>query len=769
MESTVSGALAVAFEHHRRGRLAEADAAYRRVLESTPDEPEALHRLGIIAHQLGRNELALQLIDRATAINPLHPTYHHDAGIVLHALGRLDDACNRYRKALLLEPNYPRAHNGLGIALKDQGRLDESAASFRAAVSLRPDYIEAWNNLGNVVRALGNPAEALRIFRRLLELRSSSPHLWMNVGGALLELGAAADAARACQRALALEPNLANARATLGNALLALGRPDEAAESFAIALRLEETPDAIAGFVRSLAAADLRGAGSDVRSMAIRALSTPWSRPSNLAAPAIRLFASDAAVRACIDRSWDAWPTRLRRQELFGESEPTVFDDPLLRILLTSAPVCDLQVERFLTMARSALLESVDAEGGPAGASALAFSCALARQSFINDYVFSCTDAELAGARELRGRLVASFHRGDLPSAMAIAIVAAYFPLHGVPLAEALLTRAWPEPVDALLTQQLREPLEERRWHERIPRITAVDDEVSLRVRQQYEEHPYPKWVKLPRADPGVAGGLAAATGLPRGPEAGDAAPALDILVAGCGTGQESIEVAQRFPDARVLAIDLSLASLAYAARKAQELQITNVEHAQADILRLEAIGRRFDEIYSVGVLHHLADPVRGLRTLASLLAPSGRMLVGLYSEKSRQDVVAARTFIAEHGYTTTDADIRRCRQDLMSVDRGARFSRLASRADFYVTSECRDLLFHVQEHRFTLPELRSMLAALDLRFDGFVLSPQLAARYQARRGSAAALDDVAGWEAFEEDFPDAFAGMYIFRVRKDA
>jgi SAM-dependent methyltransferase len=185
-------------------------------------------------------------------------------------------------------------------------------------------------------------------------------------------------------------------------------------------------------------------------------------------------------------------------------------------------------------------------------------------------------------------------------------------------------------------------------------------------------------------------------------------------------------------------------------------------------LLRLEALGRRFDQIYSVGVLHHLAEPMRGLRTLASLLASGGRMLVGLYSEKSRQDVVAARKFIAERGHVPTDADIRRCRQDLMCVDRGQRFSRLALRTDFYVTSECRDLLFHVQEHRFTLPELRSMLAALHLRFDGFVMSPQVAARYRARNGPPAGLDDVANWEAFETDFPDAFAGMYIFWVRKD-
>ena len=769
MKSPVADALADAFEHHKRGRLSEAEAGYRQVLQTTPDEPDALHRLGIIAHQLGRNELALQLIDRATAVNPAHPIYHHDAGIVLHALGRIDDAIARYRKALMLEPHYPKAHNGVGIALKDQGRLDEAAASFRAAVSLRPDYIEALNNLGNALRDLENPAEATRIYRKALELSSGSAYLWYNVGSALRDLGAFGDAAEACRRALALEPDFADARSTLGDALFGLGKPDEAVANYACALRVRETPESIAGFVRSFVAAELRCVDGDVRAIAIRALSTPWLRPAHLAMACIRVVAHGAEIRACIDRSWSAWPSRLTSQQLFCDiGRDAVFDDLLLRTLLESAPVCDLQMERFLTMVRHALLDDATREIGPPSAPRLAFTCGLARQCFINDYVYSYTAAEIDQARALRDRLAASLCRGDVPSAMTIAVVCAYFPLLSIAGAESLMLRGWPEPVVALLEQQLREPLEERTLRDRMPRLTTVDDEVSISVRQQYEEHPYPKWVKLP---PSGLIGLDGADPVVRRRrlQSNEQTPQPDILVAGCGTGQESIEVAQQFPGARVLAVDLSLASLAYAERKARELRVDNVEHAQADLMKLGSLGRQFDIIYSVGVLHHLADPMGGWRQLVSLLAADGRMLVGLYSERSRQDVAAARAFIAERGYASTAPDIRRCRQDVMSFDRGAPFSRLALRADFYVTGECRDLLFHVREHRFTLPEIRKKLDALGLRFDGFVLNPQFARRYAERYRSDAGLENLEEWEAFEAEFPDAFAGMYIFWVHKES
>lgn len=723
-------ALADALEHHARGRLSQAEAGYRSVLQSAPNHPDALHRLGVIAHQAGRNQVALDLIDRAITVNPLQPTYHNDAGIVLQALGRIDEAITRYRQALVLLPAYPRAHNGLGIALHDRGRLDEAMASFRAALSLKPDYADAQNNLANVLREQGRAAEAVEIYRRALQTRDA-PDLWCNLARALTDVAAF----------------------------------DDAAQAYANALIRKETSEAIAGFVGTLVAAELRGVDDTVRRMALRALAAPWARPSELSAACIRIVASGTALRERIDRAWNAWPARLTLRELLDAVSPGVlFDDALLRSLLESAPVCDLVMERFLTLARFALLDAVNdrhhTHGDP-----LRFGCALARQCFINDYVFAVTDAELERAQTLRDEVAAALARGEAVAATKIAVVGAYFPLLSLPHAESLLSSAWPEPLDALLTQQLREPAEERVIRDRLRRLTDIDDQVSIAVRQQYEEHPYPRWVRLASAE--VTRPQGAFTGARFPLELRQSAAAdLCILVAGCGTGQESIEFAQAFPRSRVLAVDLSLASLAYAERKARELRIANVEHAQADLTKLGALGRRFDLISSVGVLHHLADPVAGLRTLAAMLVPGGHMLVGLYSERSRADVVAARTLIAQSGYRPTTEDIRRCREALIG-ERNDAFARLARRSDFYVTAECRDLLFHVQEHRFTLSRIRDILEAIGLAFDGFLLRPDLAARYASQFPADRTLTDLASWDRFEARFPDAFAGMYIFWARK--
>jgi SAM-dependent methyltransferase len=225
--------------------------------------------------------------------------------------------------------------------------------------------------------------------------------------------------------------------------------------------------------------------------------------------------------------------------------------------------------------------------------------------------------------------------------------------------------------------------------------------------------------------------------------------------------------VAQTFAGANVLAVDLSLTSLAYAKRKTQELGRTNIEYGQADILKLGALGRSFDLIESSGVLHHLGDPFTGWRVLVSLLRPGGFMTIGLYSEIARANIAAVRAFIAERGYGSTVQDIRRCRQEIVALDEDGRFKGITTSVDFFSTSGCRDLLFHTQEHRLTLPQIADFIAHNGLAFVGFNLDHLTTQRYLARFPHDTAMADLASWDVFEREQPGTFAGMYQFWVQK--
>src|SRR5262249_30166976 len=161
-------------------------------------------------------------------------------------------------------------------------------------------------------------------------------------------------------------------------------------------------------------------------------------------------------------------------------------------------------------------------------------------------------------------------------------------------------------------------------------------------VRQQYEENPYPRWIR-----PGPANNAHPVREFVRRhvSPARSADDILEVLIAGCGTGQEAVEFARFFPDARILAVDLSVSSLSYAMRKTRELNVQNIDYAQADILNLSTCGRRFDVIVSSGVLHHLEHPEEGLQQLTSILRPSGLIRLGLYSRAAREGVSTAQSF----------------------------------------------------------------------------------------------------------------------------
>ncbi len=241
----------------------------------------------------------------------------------------------------------------------------------------------------------------------------------------------------------------------------------------------------------------------------------------------------------------------------------------------------------------------------------------------------------------------------------------------------------------------------------------------------------------------------------------------MEILIAGCGTGRHAIDTAKRFPDAQVLAIDLSMSSLCYASRKSAELGVRNIRYAQADIMRLDAIDRAFDVIESVGVLHHLEDPVAGWKALLERLRPGGLMYLGLYSELARASVAMARAWIAHEGYGTTAAEIRRCRQALTERMDDPQWRQLTTSGDFFTLSGCRDLLFHAQEHRFTLPRIARILSDLDLRFLGFIIDRTLIDRYLERFPDDPSATNLEHWHEFETQHPTTFSSMYQFWVQR--
>jgi tetratricopeptide (TPR) repeat protein/SAM-dependent methyltransferase len=747
------------------GRHGDAATCYERVIALKPSAEAHYNLANTLAH-LRRLDDAVSHFQRALALKPDLVGAHNNLANALVAQGRSDDALMHFQRALALDPNLLEAHVNLGTALLEQGKLDAAAAQLERAVSLNANFAEAHANLGNVRLAQGRLAEAAQCFQRALALKPDLVEAQNNLGIVLTARGDFEKAIGCFQSALTRKPDFIDAYDNLARAFLAAGQVDNALGVLGRALAIAETAATRSLFVQAVQRLPVPSDAEEFRALMIRALSEPWGRANDLAPVAARLVKQDAALAACMARATQAWPRRLPAHELLGPAGMApISGNRLLRCVLEAGAVGDLALERLLTALRFAALEiAAGAEGG-ADDGMLDFCCALARQCFLNEQVFARTDEELARARQLRDAVIAALASNGAIPELHLAVVASYFPLHALPGAEQLSARMWSQAMAGVIVQQVSEPAQERQLRAAMAALTEVENDVSRQVQQQYEENPYPRWAKAEPPGPPLPFDQYLRRKLPAAVFRSLGKPQIDLLIAGCGTGQHAIETAQRFSGANVLAVDLSRTSLAYAERKTCELGRSNIVYGQADILKLGALGRTFDVIESSGVLHHLAEPFAGWRVLLSLLRPGGFMTIGLYSELARAEIVAARTFIAERGYRATAEDIRRCRQELF--DDHGRFGKIVESADFFSTSGCRDLLFHVQEHRLTIPQIAAFLAENDLAFIGFDLDPATPRRYRARFPRDEAMTDLASWDVFEHEHPGTFSGMYQFWVQK--
>ncbi len=241
----VANWLGQGLQYQQTGRLAEAEVCYRRVLAAQPDHADALHLLGVAAHQSGRHDQAVELIGQAIK-RAQDPIYFSNLGIALKHLGRTGDAIAAYREAIRIRPDYADAFYNYGNALKELKRLDEALASYDTALALRPDNAAAFHNRGLVLQELKRPGDALASLEKALALKPDYAEAFFNRGLVLQQQERLDEALASFDQAVAFKPDYAEAFHSRGIALQRLARLDEALASYDRVVALQ--PDHAAAF-----------------------------------------------------------------------------------------------------------------------------------------------------------------------------------------------------------------------------------------------------------------------------------------------------------------------------------------------------------------------------------------------------------------------------------------------------------------------------------------------------------------------------------------
>jgi predicted TPR repeat methyltransferase len=214
-EVTVEEAIAIAIRCQTNGQLAEAEALYRKVLELKPNQPDALHYSGVLAHQQGRTEEAIGLINRSLELAPNQPDWHSNLGIIFQDTGKLQEAVVAYRRALALQPTHANAHNNIGVLLRAQGMTAEAEEAYRTAIRLNPDQAAAYHNLAILLSATHRIEEAVTCYCKALTLKPQYAEARRLLALAYCVIGEPNKAVIMCEEWLKSEPDDPVARHTL--------------------------------------------------------------------------------------------------------------------------------------------------------------------------------------------------------------------------------------------------------------------------------------------------------------------------------------------------------------------------------------------------------------------------------------------------------------------------------------------------------------------------------------------------------------------------
>ncbi len=221
---TAQEALDVALEHHRAGRLSEAERIYKQILRAQPDNAAACNNLGVALKTQGMLDEAIVWYRRAQKISPDYAEAINNLGNALKEQEKLDEALVCFRRAVEIKPDYADARNSLGALLNKQGHVDEAIACYRRALKDKPDDETAHNNLGVILKTQGKVDEAIAFYHRALELKPDYAEAQNNLGNAVKDLGNLEDAFTRYRRAMEIDPDYASAHFNYSLALLLGGK-----------------------------------------------------------------------------------------------------------------------------------------------------------------------------------------------------------------------------------------------------------------------------------------------------------------------------------------------------------------------------------------------------------------------------------------------------------------------------------------------------------------------------------------------------------------
>ena len=685
--------------------------------------------LALQNHQKGNFKVAENIYKKVLENNPDHFETVFYLGSLYLQMNNFKHAKIYLQRVLSIQPNMPGALINLAITLTELGEYKTSIEHFNKAIKIEPKSSIAHFNLGNALCKLNEYLKAIKHYKQTIDIDENHILAHNNMCIAFIELGKPFEAVMCSRNAISINPNYTLA---LNNMSILFKETQF--------LNLSEENNII---LKNLMIFLFKRNDINHKDLFRNAKKFLYFEKANIN---LKEIVNSESIL------------------LQNKSILSLLKNELFLLMMQKSLMADMLIEKILLKLRKEFLYNYLNNKKNILEDNINFLISLAEQCFLNEYVYAQTNEEDNFIKSLVDEIIKS----DKIDELKIIILGTYVPLANYNnIANKLINYKSKNILfNDLIDMQIKEPFEEKNLSTSIPSLENITNYVSKKVRDQYEKYPYPRWRYTYARSPGSFLKFVSNQIKPNKVEFNNNFQKPNVLIAGCGTGNHICQVAN-YLNANILAVDLSLASLAYSKRKTTELGISNIEFLQTDILNLSNINRKFDIIESVGVLHHMQDPYKGLSILKDLLEPHGLLLIGLYSEKARQEVIKAKEFVKKNKFANSFSGIRKFREAIFDEKNDLLLKKISNGKDFYSTSSVKDLVFHVQEHRFVLPQVLEMLEKLNLEFLGFcnkIIKNQYAKSFPEDKKNIL----LNSWNEFEAKEPRAFTGMYTFWVRKN-
>ena len=747
-----------AIQNQQENNLDDAQKIYNEILKINPNHIDVHFNLGIIFTKLKEYQKAKNCFEKVIKINPKYFNALNNLGVIFKILKEYQKAKNCFEKAIARGYEYADPLFNLGNIHKELDEHQESIKCYKKVIEINSNHKDAHNNLGLVFKELGDFQKAKSCYENAIKIDPNYFNGFNNLAIIFHKFGESQKAIHFHEKAIELNPNLTIAHNNLGLIFNELGEYLKALKCFERALQIDpndsELVNNLTNSFRFIKIDNIMKSHLDLKKLFLFLF-----RNKNIYHKHIN---NNIIVFLFETKNYNQRETFLNTKTPLLENEiiQKFLNEELLQLVLQKSLLSDIFFEKLIIRIRSELLLTLNSNRDH-----LDFIISLAEQCWLNEFIYAQSDKEINFVKQLKDKIENDKEINELE----IAILGCYTPLNSSKIISNKLLNYKSENVlfNDLIDVQINEPLKEIELKKLIKSLDQIEDSVSKKVREQYEENPYPRWRYTYKITQQSFLKWIDAEIKPNKIIYNKYFDEPNVLIAGCGTGNHTIS-AMRYKNASITSIDLSLASLAYAKRKTDELGFNNIEYLHADILQLKKLNKKFDIIESSGVLHHMKDPVAGLKILVDILEPHGFLKIGLYSEIARQHIVSIRKFIKENNFKNTVDDIKTCRQLLINDQEEPLLKRITIGKEFYSTSSIRDLLFHVQEHRFTLPEISKMLKDLNLEFLGFIHpSNSTTKKYSKYFPDDKKNTSLDNWHEFEKRNPDTFFAMYNFWIKK--